>query len=121
MQTYNNIDDYIAAQPREYQASLEKIRQTIRETAPEAEEYIGYGMPGFKMGWTLVYFALFSKHIGFYPGASWVANFKKELSGYKTSKGAIQFPLDNPIPFDIIKKITEFRVEENREKLWKKK
>ncbi|MBP7774026.1 DUF1801 domain-containing protein [Candidatus Gracilibacteria bacterium] len=121
MNTYKNIDDYIAAQPREYQASLEKIRQTIRETAPEAEEYIGYGMPGFKMGGTLVYFALFSKHIGFYPGASGVANFKKELSGYKTSKGAIQFPLDNPIPFDIIKKITEFRVEENREKLWKKK
>lgn len=121
MQTYNNIDDYISAQPKEYRASLEKIRQTIKKAAPEAEEYIGYGMPGFKMGWTLVYFALFSKHIGFYPGASGVANFKKELSGYKTSKGAIQFPLDKPIPFDSIKKITEFRVEENREKLWKKK
>lgn len=120
MKTYKNIDDYIAAQPAEYRASLEKIRQTIRKAAPEAEEYIGYGMPGFKMGWTLVYFALFSKHIGFYPGASWVANFKKELSGYKTSKGAIQFPLDNPIPFDIIKNITAFRAEENREKSWKK-
>lgn len=121
MQTYKNIDGYIAAQPPEYRASLEKIRQTIRKAAPEAEEYIGYGMPGFKMGWTLVYFALFSKHIGFYPGASWVANFKKELSDYKTSKGAIQFPLDNPVPFDIIKNITEFRVGENREKSWKKR
>lgn len=121
MLTYKNIDDYIAAQPAEYRANLEKIRQTIKKSAPEAEEYIGYGMPGFKMGGTLVYFALFSKHIGFYPGASGVANFKKELSDYKTSKGAIQFPLDNPIPFDIIKNITEFRVEENRAKLWKKK
>lgn len=78
-------------------------------------------MPGFKMGGSLVYFALFSKHIGFYPGASGVAHFQKELSEYKTSKGAIQFPLDKPIPFDIIKKITEFRVNENQEKLWNKK
>lgn len=70
MQTYKNIDDYITAQPAEYRASLEKIRQTIKKAAPEAEEYIGYGMPGFRMGGTLVYFALFSKHIGFYPGAS---------------------------------------------------
>lgn len=121
MDTYADIDNYIAAQTAEYRANLEKIRQTIRKAAPEAEEYIGYGMPGFKMGWTLVYFALFSKHIGFYPGASGVAHFQKELSEYKTSKGAIQFPLDKPIPFDIIKKITEFRAEENREKLWKKK
>jgi uncharacterized protein YdhG (YjbR/CyaY superfamily) len=73
------------------------------------------------MGRTLVYFALFSKHIGFYPGASGVTHFQKELKEYKTSKGAIQFPLDNPIPFDIIKNITEFRVEENREKMWSKK
>lgn len=70
MQTYKNIEAYISAQPKEHQASLEKIRQTIRKATPEAEEYIGYGMPGFKMGGTLVYFALFSKHIGFYPGAS---------------------------------------------------
>lgn len=70
MNTFKNIDDYITAQLREHQASLEKIRQTIRKAAPEAEEYIGYGIPGFKMGGTLVYFALFSKHIGFYPGAS---------------------------------------------------
>ena len=121
MITYADIDDYIAAQPAEYTANLEKIRQTIRKAAPEAEEYIGYGMPGFKMGWVLVYFALFSKHIGFYPGASGVAYFQKELSAYKTSKWAIQFPLDKPIPFDTIKNITEFRAEENREKLWKKK
>ena len=121
MQTYKNIDDYITAQPAEYRANLEKIRKTIRKAAPEAVEYIGYGMPGFKMGWTLVYFALFSKHIGFYPGASGVAHFQKELSRYKTSKGAIQFPLDKPIPFDVIKNITEFRVEENREKMWSKK
>lgn len=121
MLTYNNIDDYITAQPAEYHANLEKIRQTIRKAAPEALEYIGYGMPGFKMGGTLVYFALFSKHIGFYPGASGVAKFQQELSAYKTSKWAIQFPLDNPIPFDIIEKITRFRVEENRSKLWMKK
>lgn len=113
MQTYNNIDDYIAAQPAEHRASLEKVRETIRKAAPEAEEYIGYGMPGFRMKGALVYFAVFSKHIGFYPGASWVAHFQWALSGYKTSKWAIQFPLDKSIPFDIIKKITEFRVKEN--------
>lgn len=70
MHTYKNIDEYIAAQPVEHRASLEKMRQTIKKAAPEAQEYIGYGMPGFKMGGALVYFALCSKHIGFYPGAS---------------------------------------------------
>jgi uncharacterized protein YdhG (YjbR/CyaY superfamily) len=70
MQTYKNIDDYITNQPLEHRPGLEKIRQTIKKAAPQAEEYIGYGMPGFRMGGVLVYFALFSKHIGFYPGAS---------------------------------------------------
>ena len=121
MFAYKSIDAYIADQPVEYRTTLEKIRTTIQKAAPEARECISYGMPAFKMGWPLVYFALFSKHIGFYPTASGVREFAKELITYKTSKGAIQFPLDNPIPFDIIKKITEFRVEENREKLWKKK
>ena len=120
MKTYKNIDAYIADQPTKYRATLEKIRTTIQEAAPGSEEAISYGMPAFKMGGALVYFALFSKHIGFYPTASGVREFAKELAEYKTSKGAIQFPLDKPIPFDIIKKITEFRVEENREKLWKK-
>ncbi len=86
MFAYKNIDAYIAAQPVEYRANLEQIRETIQEAAPEAEESISYGMPAFKMGGPLVYFALFSKHIGFYPTSSGVKNFVKELIGYKTSK-----------------------------------
>ncbi len=87
MKTYKNIDDYIAAQPTEYRASLEKIRQTIRKAAPEAEEYIGYGMPGFKYcGKPLVYFAYTKKHIGFYPTPGPIVHFQKELTSYSTSK-----------------------------------
>ena len=93
------------------------MRQTIREAAPEAIETISYQMPTFKLNGNLVHFAAFKNHIGFYPTPSGIEQFKKELSPYKGSKGAVQFPLDKPAPFDLVKKIVIFRVKENlREK-----
>jgi uncharacterized protein YdhG (YjbR/CyaY superfamily) len=122
MPTPNPIDNYISTQPLEHRETLWQLRKLILETATGATESISYGMPGYKYcGKPLVYFALFSQHIGFYPTPSGISAFADELRAYKTSKGAIQFPLDNPIPFDIIKKITEFRMEENRKKVWSKK
>lgn len=108
------IDEYIAKQQENIREILEELRRTIKESAPKAEEAISYGMPAFKLNGNLVYFAAWKNHIGFYPGDS-SANeaFKKELSPYKTSKGAIQFPLNKPIPLDVVKKIVKFRVKEN--------
>jgi uncharacterized protein YdhG (YjbR/CyaY superfamily) len=119
--TYTNIDEYIAGFPREIQEILQKIRATVHEAAPEAEETISYQMPAFRLGGVLVYFAAFKDHIGFFPTSSGVAHFEKELTKYKTSKGTIQFPLDEPIPFGLIKKITLFRVKENLAKAKGKK
>jgi len=85
----------------------------MREAAPEAVEVISYQMPAFKLNGILVYFAAFKNHIGFYPTSSGIEQFKKELSPYKWSKGAVQFPLDKPIPFALVKKIVIFRVKEN--------
>jgi uncharacterized protein YdhG (YjbR/CyaY superfamily) len=113
---FKNVDEYIALFPKEVQEILEKVRQTIRKAAPEAEETIGYGMPAFKLKGNLVYFAAFKKHIGFYPAPRGIEQFKNELSAYKGSKGSAQFPLDKPIPYDLISKIVAFRVKENLEK-----
>lgn len=110
------IDEYIAMFPKEVQKILENLRQVIRKTAPEAEETIDYGIPTFKLNGNLVHFAAFKSHIGFYPAPSGIEAFKKELSPYKQSKGTIQFPLDKPIPIDLVKKIVEFRVKENLSK-----
>jgi uncharacterized protein YdhG (YjbR/CyaY superfamily) len=107
------IDQYIAMFPKDVQKILENLRQVIRETAPEAEETINYGIPTFKLNGNLVHFAAFKNHIGFYPNPSGIEAFKKELSPYKQSKGTVQFPLNKPIPFDLVKKIVEFRVKEN--------
>lgn len=115
-----NIDEYIADFPKETQLILEQIRATIRKSAPEAEETISYRMPAYKQNGVLVYFAACKNHIGFYPTASGIANFKAELSGYKSSKGAVQFPIENPIPLDLIAKIVQFRVKENLNKSSKK-
>ncbi len=107
------VDEYIQPFPKEIQIILEKIRKLIRKSAPKADENISYGIPTFDMnGKHLVHFAAFKKHIGFFPTPSAIAAFKKDLSGYKTSKGTIQFPLDKPIPYDLMKKIVEFRVKE---------
>ena len=93
------------------------MRQTIRKAAPEAEEAIAYHMPTFKLnGKNLVHFAAFKNHIGFYPTPSGIEAFIKELSSYKGAKGSVQFPLDKPIPYDLVKKIVIFRVKENRKK-----
>ena len=107
------IDEYIAGFPQEVQEILQKIRQTIRAAAPDAEEKISYQIPTFTLKGNLVHFGAFKKHIGFFPASSGVAKFKRELAEYKTSKGTIQFPLDEPIPFALISKITKFRVKEN--------
>jgi uncharacterized protein YdhG (YjbR/CyaY superfamily) len=97
-QPYKNIDAYISGFPEDIQATLQKIRQTIKKAAPQAEEAISYGMPAFKQNGVLVYFAAFKDHIGFFPTSSGVANFTKELAGYDTSKGTIRFPLDALFP-----------------------
>jgi len=108
-----NIDEYIAGFPKDVQEILEKIRMTIRKAAPEAEETINYQMPTFTLKGNLVHFAAFKTHIGFYPTPTGIEKFQKELSVYKGAKGSVQFPLDKPMPFDLISKIVEFRVKEN--------
>jgi uncharacterized protein YdhG (YjbR/CyaY superfamily) len=116
----NSIDNHISTFPPETQRLLQQVRETIEAVAPEATETISYGIPTFKFLGNLVHFAGYAHHIGFYPGASAVLEFAKELSAYKTSKGTVQFPLDKPIPFNLIRRITEFRVEENLNKMKKK-
>lgn len=120
--TYNNIDEYINSFQEEVQEILKKIRLTIKQAAPAAEESINYNMPAFKThGKPLVYFAAFENHIGFYATPSGHKEFAKDLSQYKQGKGSVQFPLDKPIPLDLIRKITLFRVKENEMKSKKKK
>ena len=118
----SNIDEYIAIFPGEVQDMLEQIRATIKQAAPKAIEVISYGMPAFKLNGILVWFAAYSKHIGFYPKASGIEVFKKELSAYKKAKGSVQFPLDKPLPLELISEIVTFRLEEDmqKEKLKKK-
>jgi len=111
---FKNIDEYIKAFPKETQVLLEQIRTTINQAAPEAVAGISYGMPAFKThGKPLVYFAAFKKHIGFYATPTGHSQFAAELSKYKQGKGSVQFPLDKPIPLDLIARITKFRVKEN--------
>lgn len=108
------IDEYITGFPDNVQEILEKIRMTIRKAAPDAEETISYKMPTFNLkGHYLVYFAAYKKHIGFYPAPIGIAEFKQDLSAYQAGKGTMQFPLDKPIPFDLITRIVKFRVKEN--------
>ena len=110
------IDEYIAQCPEEVQPILEKIREVIKESAPGAVEKISYQMPAFYLKGNLVYFGVHKRHIGFYPTGSGIEAFKDELSAYKWSKGAVQFPLDQPMPYDLIRKIVKFRVAENQKK-----
>jgi uncharacterized protein YdhG (YjbR/CyaY superfamily) len=109
----NEIDKYIINFPPEVQEKLELLRETIRIAAPEAREVISYGMPAYKMKRILVYFAAHKNHIGFYPTNSGIDAFKEELSGFRFSKGAIQFPLDKPLPLELIAKMVRFRAEED--------
>lgn len=107
------IDEYIAQFPDDVQAILLSIRATIREAAPDAKEALRYGLPTFVWHGNLVHFGAFREHIGFYPDPSGIDAFRAELAPYRTSKGAIQFPLGMPVPYDLIRRITEYRVQEN--------
>lgn len=109
---YNNIDHYLADFPLDTAAKLNEIRKCIQQTAPHAEETISYNMPAFRQKKILVYFAGYKNHIGLYALPSGNEAFQKELSIYKTGKGSIQFPLTNEIPFDLIRKIVLFRMQE---------
>jgi len=112
--TANSIDEYIAEFPPETQQVLEALRALIRATAPDARETISYAIPTFDLnGKHLVHFAGYQKHIGFYPTGSGIEAFKEELKSYKCAKGSVQFPLDRPLPTDLIRRIVKFRVEEN--------
>ncbi len=108
------IDGYIASCPPEVQALLRKIRSTIQAVVPEAQEAIKYRIPTFILHENLVHFAAFKHHIGFFPTASGIREFKKELASYKGAKGSVQFPLDKPIPYGLIKNVVRFRAKEAR-------
>ena len=114
--TSKEIDKHIAGFPKDVQVILEKIRKTIRKAAPNAQETINYGIPTFTLEGNLVHFAGFKNHIGFYPTPSGIEKFKKELSVYEGAKGSVKFPLDEPIPYELISKIVLFRVKENLER-----
>ena len=115
-----DVDDFIAKYPTDVQKILRKIRAIIRELAPDAHEKLGYGIPTFTLNGNLVHYSALTNHIGFYPTPSGIEKFKKQLSKYEGAKGSVQFPLDQPIPYDLIRKITEFRVKEQRAKSRKK-
>jgi uncharacterized protein YdhG (YjbR/CyaY superfamily) len=110
---FHDIDSYIAGFPEETRSLLEKLRATIRQAAPEAKETISYAMPTFTLNGNLVHFAAFKNHIGFYPTPSGIEAFKKELSAYQGAKGSVRFPLNRPIPYELISRIVKFRAKEN--------
>src|SRR5262245_21250643 len=116
MKKFKTVHEYLSAVPKEVRDALEEMRKTIRQAAPRAEEVISYNMPAFRANGILVWYAAFRKHIGFYPKPSAIVAFKEELAGYKTSKGAIQFPLEQGIPTNLVKKMVKFRVKENEQK-----
>ena len=110
------IDAYIAQYPEDVQQILTSLREVIRESAPDAVEKISYQMPAFYLKGNLVYFGAFKNHVSFFPTGSGIEAFKEELAGYKISKGTVQFPYHQPIPYDLIRKIVKFRVAENMKK-----
>ena len=114
--TFESIDDYISTFPPEVQEILQSIRRVIKEAAPDAKEKISYQMPTFALHGNLVHFAAYKNHIGFYPGASGIAAFKQELSAYKGAKGSVQFPIDKPLPYQLISRIVTFRMDDNRKR-----
>ena len=115
------IDQYISNFPEETQRRLEQMRELIRNTVPEAKESMKYAIPTFELSGNLVHFAGYKTHIGFYPAPSGLTAFQEELGGYKRAKGSVQFPLDSPLPLELIRKIVEYRVQENLEKATVKK
>lgn len=111
--TAKSIDEYIAEFPPETRKVLEELRGLIKKSAPDATEKISYAIPTFYLNGNLVHFAGYEKHIGFYPGAGGILAFKEDLKPYKSAKGSVQFPLGQPLPTDLIRRIVEFRVKEN--------
>jgi uncharacterized protein YdhG (YjbR/CyaY superfamily) len=114
---FKTVDEYLSAFTGDTRGLLEKLRTTIRQAAPRAEELVSYNMPAFRLHGVLVYYAAYKAHIGFYPTSSPIRVFKNELEGYKTSKGAIRFPIQDGIPVALVKKIVKFRINENLEKM----
>jgi uncharacterized protein YdhG (YjbR/CyaY superfamily) len=117
---YRSIDEYIAQFPEEVQITLKKLRAVIKAAAPDAEERISYQMPTFRLKGNLVHFAAYKNHIGFYPTPGGIKPFEHELSVYEVSKGTVRFPIDKPLPMELISKIVKFRVEEDLKKDAKK-
>ena len=113
----DTIDDYIAAFPPKLRTRLNAMRRTIRKHAPDATEKISYRIPTFYLNGNLVHFAGFEHHVGFYPGAAGIAKFRDALKEYESGKGSVQFPHDQPLPLELVARIVDFRVEQNR---WKK-
>jgi uncharacterized protein YdhG (YjbR/CyaY superfamily) len=111
-----DIDEYIAGFPEEVRARLERIRTTIRKAAPQAEEAIRYGIPTFRRNGNLIHFAAFTNHIGMYPAPREAASFRKELSAYEGGKGTVRFPMDEPIPYALIRRIVKFRMKANADR-----
>ena len=118
---FKTVDEYISTFQPGTKGILEEVRKTVKEAAPQAKEVISYNMPAIKMNGVLVYYAAYKEHIGFYPTASPIDIFKNEISAYKWSKGAVQFPIDKPMPLDLISKIVKFRVQQDSEKAKNKK
>ena len=118
----NNIDEYIAGFPKEIQKTLKLIRAAIKKVAPDAEETISYAIPTFTLnGHYLIYFAGYKNHVSIYPAPRGNEDFKDELSQYKGGKGTVQFPLDKPIPLNLLGRIVKFRIKENLKKASAKK
>ncbi len=113
---FETVDDYIAHTSEKTARLLKQLRKCIRQSAPQAEECISYNIPAYRQGGPLVHFAAYPKHIGFYPGAQAIVDFKKEIAAYKSAKGSVQFPIDRPLPLKLVEKIVKFRVKQNAAK-----
>ncbi|HEY1007866.1 MAG TPA: DUF1801 domain-containing protein [Sphingobacteriaceae bacterium] len=121
MEAIDTVEEYISRFPPKIRQILEQIRETIRNAAPDADEKISYGMPTFTLAGNLVHFAAFKTHIGFYPVPGGVEAFKDRLAGYRSGKGSVRFPLNEPMPLELIRDVVGFRVRENLERAGKKK
>jgi uncharacterized protein YdhG (YjbR/CyaY superfamily) len=112
---FQTVDEYIATFPAKTKGILQQLRATIKQVAPGAEEAISYNMPAFRLHGMLIWYAGYREHIGLYPKTTVIRAFQKDLAGYKLSKGTIQFPLDQPLPLDLITRIVKYRIKENKE------
>ena len=116
MKTFATIDEFISSYPEHVQAILQELREFIHQEVLEAKEKISYGIPTFTFHGNLVHFSAYEKHIGFYPGAAPIAEFKKELKAYETAKGTVRFPIDKPLPYPLIRKMVQSAIKRNLSK-----